>query len=94
MQGTEVLTPTITLTKLLEDIGIQHIDFLSMDIEQSEPLALAGFDIARFQPKLVCIERSKDTASEVLLYFKRHEYKMLMEYDQWDRSNWYFAPDE
>jgi FkbM family methyltransferase len=53
---TEVKVPTITLNKLLDDNGITKVDFLSMDIEQGEPAALAGFDIERFAPELVCIE--------------------------------------
>ena len=41
----EVTVPTITLNDLLPRHGISRIDFLSMDIELSEPKALAGFDI-------------------------------------------------
>jgi len=48
--------PTITLTKLLDDNGITKVDLLSMDIELAEPLALAGFDIDRFKPRLACVE--------------------------------------
>jgi FkbM family methyltransferase len=47
---------TITLDDLLERNEIETIDFLSMDIEGAEPMALAGFDIERFRPALVCIE--------------------------------------
>ena len=42
----EVMVPTITLNDLLPKHGLEKIDFLSMDIELSEPKALAGFDIA------------------------------------------------
>lgn len=54
--GSEVVAPTITLTDLLEREGLERIDFLNMDIELAEPKALAGFDIERFRPSLVCIE--------------------------------------
>ena len=41
----EVIVPTITLNDLLPKHGIERVDFLSMDIELSEPKALAGFDV-------------------------------------------------
>ncbi len=46
----------ITLNDILKKEKVRSIDLLSMDIEDAEPLALAGFDIERFKPKLVCIE--------------------------------------
>ncbi len=33
--------------KLLDANAVEHVDFLSMDIEGFEPLALAGLDIQR-----------------------------------------------
>ena len=92
IRGTESYIPTITLSKLLDDNGIEKIDFLSIDIEESELKALAGFDIERFQPDLVCIERAQDDIKEVLAYFEAHHYKMLEEYKPLDISNWYFVP--
>ena len=47
---------TITLNDLLAREGITRVDFLSMDIELAEPRALAGFDIEKYRPALVCIE--------------------------------------
>ena len=76
----------------IEDNGIEKIDFLSIDIEESELQALAGFDIERFQPKLVCIERSHQSKQKILAYFEQHHYEMLKEYDRWDHFNWYFSP--
>lgn len=92
VRGKEILLPTITLSKLLDDNGIKKIDFLSMDIEESELNALAGFDMARFRPDLVCIERTKKNKGETLAYFESYGYKMLEEYTPLDMSNWYFVP--
>lgn len=92
IRGNEVLVPTMTLTKLLDDQGIKKIDFLSIDIEESEAKALAGFDIERFQPELVCIERAYLDEDEILNYFEKHHYKLLREYMARDKSNWYFVP--
>ena len=87
---------TITLTKLLDDLGITEIDLLSMDIEGAEPLALEGFDIARFKPKLVCIELQGKHADAyrqgIRDYFESHQYEQIEQYLAFDKVNWYFAP--
>lgn len=92
VRGKEIELPNITLSKLLTDKGIEKIDFLTMDIEESELKALAGFDIERFHPDLVCIERTKKNKEKVLAYFEAHHYIMLEEYKPLDISNWYFIP--
>jgi FkbM family methyltransferase len=51
----EIQVPTITLNDLLDRMSIKNIDFLNMDIERWEPRALAGFDIKKYHPDLVCI---------------------------------------
>jgi FkbM family methyltransferase len=88
----EIRVPTITLTRLLESNGISRIDFLSMDIEEAEPAALAGFDIERFKPALVGIEASPSIRQRILEYFTQHGYRRLDQYLPHDSVNWYFAP--
>jgi len=85
--------PTITLDDLLEKHGVEEIDFLSMDIEGSEPQALSGFDIERFRPELVCIEFS-DNGPWIESYFSEHGYERIEEYRRYDYVNWYFRPAE
>lgn len=85
--------PTITLTDLLDRNGISRIDLLSMDIEESEPEALAGFDIDRFKPRLVCIEAHPSVQEQILEYFDRHGYERIDEYLEHDELNWYFRPE-
>ena len=84
--------PTITLDDLLDAEGVERIDFLSMDIELWEPKALAGFDVARFRPALVCIEANAEVRQEILDYFARHGYVVLGRYLRADIWNLYFAP--
>src|SRR5262245_22937955 len=55
-KATEIAVPTITLNDLLESEGVKKIDFVSIHIELWQPKALAGFDVERFHPQLVCIE--------------------------------------
>jgi FkbM family methyltransferase len=89
---TEVHVPTITLTKLLDDNHVSKIDFMSMDIEGAEPLALAGFDIERFKPALACVEAHPASRETILKYFADHGYQRIDRYLAYDRVNYYFAP--
>jgi len=89
---TEVEVETITLDKLLDAQGITKIDFLTMDIEEHEPQALAGFDIERFKPQLVCIEASPSIRVQLLEYFDTHGYERIERYLEHDHVNWYFTP--
>ena len=84
--------PTTTLNTVLEQVGLTRIDFLSMDIELSEPKALAGFDIDRYQPVLVCIEAHPDVRQQILDYFVQHRYTVVGKYLRADPKNLYFKP--
>jgi FkbM family methyltransferase len=84
--------PTITLTAVLDSAGIRRIDFLSMDIEDSEPAALSGFEIDRFRPALVCIEDHQVVREEILRYFALHGYQLVARYLRADVNNLYFEP--
>jgi FkbM family methyltransferase len=88
----EQRVPTITLDDLLAREGVDEIDLLSMDIEGSEPAALAGFDIERFRPELVLIEARGENQPVLMEYFDRHGYERIEEYLQHDILNWYFRP--
>jgi len=63
-----------------------------MDIELSEPPALAGFDIEKYRPELVCIEAHRQVRESILAYFKAHGYVRLDTYFLFDQKNWYFVP--
>lgn len=85
--------PTITLNELLDAQGVEKIDFLSLDIEQGEPAALAGFDIDRFAPELVCVEAFPTVQAQLLAYFEAHGYERIDAYLEHD-ANWYFRPKQ
>jgi FkbM family methyltransferase len=82
--------PTITLNDLLEQNNVTKIDFLSMDIEGAEPAALAGFDIEKYKPELVCIEAAIEGRGPIATYFEQHGYERIDE--KRDTTNWYFKP--
>jgi FkbM family methyltransferase len=89
-QPKEIEVPTITISDLLDQEGVKKIDFLSMDINGAEPIALAGFDIERFAPDLVHVE--VNDADELMAYFEQHGYVRIDEYLKYETSNWYFTP--
>lgn len=88
--ATEV--PATTLNVVLDQAQIKRLDFMSMDIELAEPKALAGFDIDRFQPALVCIEAHPEVRQQILDYFAAHRYVVVGKYLRADAHNLYFAP--
>ena len=88
----ESVVPTTTLTDLLTRLQVGRIDLLSVDVELSEPKVLAGFDIDRFRPSLVCIEAHSQVRQQILDYFSRHAYVALGEYLRVDIRNLYFTP--
>jgi len=87
----DVKVPTITLNDLLDRERVTKIDFLSLDIEGYEPAALAGFDIERFRPDLVCVEVKPATQEAIESYFARHGYVEIPAYIGVDPSNRYYA---
>jgi FkbM family methyltransferase len=88
----ELTVPTITLDDLLTAEHIDRFDFLSMDIELHEPQALAGFDVQRFGPTLVCIEAHPEVRQQILDYFTRRGYVLVGKYLRADTQNLYFTP--
>jgi len=87
----EIKVPTITLNDLLAKLGLRKIDFLNLDIELWEPHALAGFDIEKYRPDLVCVEAHRQVRDQLLAYFSAHGYVRLDQYFFFDQRNWYFA---
>jgi hypothetical protein len=84
--------PTITLNDLLTHLNVKTFDFLSMDIEMAEPKALAGFNLRRFKPALVCIEAYPAVRQQILDYFAAHHYCVVGKYLWVDTQNLWFMP--
>ena len=90
--GTARAVPTTTLNEILEQADIERLDFVSMDIELSEPKALAGFDIGRYRPSLVCVEGHPEVRQQIVDYFARNGYTLVAKYLRADSKNLYFKP--
>lgn len=84
--------PTITLNDLFDRLKLKRIDFLSIDVELSEPKVLAGLDIDRFRPAFVCIEAHSVVRQKILDYFAAHRYVVVGAYLRADANNLYFTP--
>ena len=83
----------VTLNNLLPQAGIREgFDFISMDIELAEPKALAGFDLTRYRPRLVCIEAHPRVRQEILDYFMARQYRLVGKYLRLDVNNLWFVP--
>lgn len=87
----ELHIATTTLDKLLDAAGLKHVDYLSMDIEGYEPIALRGFDIERFAPELVCVEAKPANREKLAAYFAQHGYERLERYLAYDEVNYHYA---
>jgi FkbM family methyltransferase len=82
---------TIALDDLLAREKVSRLDFLSMDIEGSEPLALAGLDVARMRPELVCIEiSSPELGRAIAEYFVLRGCREVSAYRAVDGINRYY----
>jgi FkbM family methyltransferase len=92
LQVREEHVPAITLDDLLTREQVQKIDFLSLDIETGEPAALAGFDIRKHAPDLVCVEMQHDVAPRIREYFAKNDYEEIARYVPLDPLNGWFAP--
>ena len=74
--------PARTVSSILEEAGIFHIDLFSLDTEGFECAVLAGLDLTRFNVETFCIEcRDLDAVSaalgkgyEVVEQLSHHDY--------------------
>jgi len=83
---------TITLNTLLQREGLDHVDFVSLDIEEHEPAALRAFDLGRYAPALLCIEAHGRTQDAIYEWMVTHGYRRIDSYLAYDSVNWYFEP--
>ena len=86
----EVQVPTMTLNDILAKHPIKQIDLVSIDVELSEMEVLGGFDIDKYQPKLVVIETHGPVREKIYAYFKAHHYEAIEKYSYLDSLNSYF----
>jgi len=55
----EILVEVKKLNTILNDLNIEHIDFLSVDTEGWELEVMEGFDLNKYNPKIVLLENTE-----------------------------------
>lgn len=58
--------PMRALSSLFDEHGLDRVDFISIDVEGTEPSALAGIDLARHRPRVIMIESDNDEATRLM----------------------------
>ena len=74
--GTVVDVASATLDQVLGEAGFDHVDFVSIDVEGSEPDVLRGFDFARWRPQLILID-DRERFGETSRLMARNRYKLV-----------------
>ena len=59
VRGTETGTKCISIADALKEANLTHVDFLTIDIEGSEPSVLQCWDFENFSPRVITIETNK-----------------------------------
>jgi len=65
-----VKVPGRTLTSILDECEVSHVDFFSLDVEGFEGPVLRGIDFNRHRPEFICVETlNRPVVDEILLPF-------------------------
>lgn len=77
--STSALTVRVrTLDALLEEAGFSRVDFVSIDVEEGEIEVLRGFDVCRWQPRVVMVESNgAERKPEIRDYFNARGYTFM-----------------
>ena len=74
----------LTLNQVFEKYNIKKMDYLNIDVEGHEMNVLKGFDIIKYNPKLVSIEIHDEDCppvnNEIYKYFLERGYKLVSIY--------------
>lgn len=85
LTGETIKVALRTLDGVLEQAGVGKVDFVSIDVEGMELGVLRGFDLGRWQPKLVVIEDTFVNHHKPR-YLKSRQYRLIR---RTGYNNWY-----
>ena len=80
-----------TMDKILDEINVSNIDFLSIDVEGYELEVLKGMNFNKYRPLYLLIEVYNKDFDEILQYLKLNKYKLvcnLSNYNKYDNPIW------
>ena len=83
--ASQITVSVKTLNSILEEHSVEHIDFISIDVEGTQFDVLQGFDLQRWKPRLLLVE-------DHLLDTKTHRLLLRQQYQLVKRTlfnNWY-----
>ena len=87
----EITVPAQTLDSILEKAGWEVIDFMTIDVEGHESEVLAGFDINRWRPEVVLVERcGAFPVWSIAKYFDQAGYAFRRRTSD---NDWYYRAD-
>ncbi|MGD0362366.1 MAG: FkbM family methyltransferase [Bryobacteraceae bacterium] len=67
-----VVVQTRTLDSILEEAGVDSLDFITIDVEGHESRTLRGLTLSRWKPRLVLLEDNSDFAEGEVERHMRH----------------------
>lgn len=88
-QFSRIEVKTATLTEILDRVGVQSVDLLSIDVEGAELDVLRGLDLSRYRPLLILLEDKH-------LYLSKHRFLRRCGYKivrRLNRNSWYIPED-
>ncbi len=85
LTGQRIRVTVKTLDWVMENAGPKEVDFVSIDVEGMELEVLRGFDLGRWQPKLLVIE-DMFVNHQTHRYVKAQKYKLVR---RTGYNNWY-----
>ena len=86
-QITQTKIKTRTLDSILDESSINHIDFITIDVEGHELSVLQGFTIEKYTPKIVIIEDDSDIVKSAVNNFM--EEKGYTKFYRSGGNDWY-----
>lgn len=72
-----VEVPARTLDSCLAEVGLERVDFLSLDVEGYELEVLLGLDLSRIRPALIALELRASAAWQLLQWIYANDYVIV-----------------
>jgi len=79
--------PARTLQSILDENGVSHVDFLSLDTEGYEFEVLRGCNFSRVSFGYMLIELSPDNHAQTVRYLEEIGYELIANYSNYNRAD-------